>query len=100
MVSRGGGGGIGCRETTIAPVLPTVTQRTFEMNYFIANCAVPYLCGLQLDKDSPTLQTRLRAKTEIETSTLNTHLMSAVHVEMVYLQLNTQYSLLTSQSDV
>ena len=57
VVSRGGGGGGGCRETTIAPVLPAVTQRTFEMNYFIADCAVPSLCGLQLDKDSPTLQT-------------------------------------------
>ena len=46
VVSRGSGGGIGYRETTRAPVLPAVTQRTFEMNYFIANCALPSLCGL------------------------------------------------------
>ena len=52
----GGGGGIGCRETTIAPLWPTVTQRTFEMNYFIANCAVPCLCGLQVYTLTKTAQ--------------------------------------------
>ena len=68
VVSRGSGGGIGYRETTRAPVLPAVTQRAFEMNYFIANCALSSLCGLhyslQFDNTSQTFQSKLRALTD------------------------------------
>ena len=84
-----------CRETTIARVLPTVTQRTFEMNYFIANWAVPSL-PLCVVSTVWQRQPNIADKTERQNSDwdINTHPMSAMHVEMFYLKLNSQHSLM------